>query len=209
MEQILNVWDFPFDSPEDDDHEEEQELLLWWCDEYLRMLVGPKTWGNEQRFYKMMVDKCYIPALKEEKVCVTTATEAFGLLIYENCREKWIKTFEYKQEHGKDAVLPTKKNDPASAQFKGKFSDSQVGSIKGGGWSVDAFKNLNTYIAKVQQQRTEDKDEGWTMHKLAKTLIRKKHDITADGPRRGRRRKKKDAAPEPQQEVVELMVLDE
>ena len=92
---------------------------------------------------------------EEEKflMCIPEETEAFGLLQYENCRDRWQAIFEYEAKHKTKAPTynPTK---PGTNAFKAKWSDDCQGS--GSGWNPDAFVALGEWEGKIKTWREDE-----------------------------------------------------
>ena len=131
----------------------------------------------------------------KDKVCVTVASEAFGLLVLENCREKWRNIFEFKQQHGVGAAIPVTGDE--SLPFKAKWTDSKCGRIKFGGWDAEAYTFFEDAKVKVKTVRQNDSANNFETQEFALTLLREKHNITATAPGKKRKRSKKNAVANP------------
>lgn len=192
--------------------ESQRELLTWYLDQYVAMSAGNDYWGEKQKLYNRLIDSAPIGLKEEAKVLVTITSEGFGLFLFENGREKWKNTFEYKKANGKKAKIPMGKQEGAD-KYRGKYSetnDGQVKSTNGGGLKKEAIAALNSHIREVRSFREEDKSKGWQKHSIGKKLIREKHGIEEDSPpsKRRRRNKKKPVNVTPEKEA-EIMVIDE
>jgi hypothetical protein len=191
-------------------HAESDALLTWYCDVYIPAAAGALHFGEKTRCYKTLVDVGPIGPNNEEKVLVPIMSEAFGLLCFENCREKWIATFEFKKAYGEKAKIPTGKKNPESARFKAKYSDSCDGQVKGGGWKPEAYTKFQEYIDLIKGLRAEDQAIAWTKHQYALSLVRNKHKVTLDSPQSaGKRRRKSLVATEERPEVDDIVIIDE
>lgn len=60
--------------------------------------------------------------MERERVCITPATEAYGLIQYENCRSRWEACFKHQADHPGTQALKYTKNDPATQHLKAKWS---------------------------------------------------------------------------------------
>jgi hypothetical protein len=69
----------------------QKELFLWYYDAWLPAILPREFWREDIRFYRLLTDACEIAG--KQKVLVTVASEAFGLLMWENCRNKWVNYF--------------------------------------------------------------------------------------------------------------------
>ena len=113
----------------------QEEFITWYWKRWLPVIADTLYWGEPTRYHKLPVDTCKIARkdeneeeVLEDKVLVTVTSEAFGWLVYANCREKWLRTFEYKKQHGKNAEIP--KTGDAAIPFKAKFTYSKLGQVK-------------------------------------------------------------------------------
>lgn len=67
-------------------------IQMWYTDRWLPVVIGTEYWDESKRHYKLPTDTCKISlkdGTEEDKVLCTVTSEGFGLLIYDNCREKW------------------------------------------------------------------------------------------------------------------------
>ena len=127
------------------------------------------------------------------KVCVTVTSEAFGLLVLENCRGKWVNIFELKERDGPSAVVPTKGDE--ALPFKAKWTDSKCGRVKFGGWDAAAYDYFEATKTRIKHFRTTDSANAFDTQNYALALIREKHGIDAEAPGRKRKRSKKSTTP--------------
>ena len=75
------------------------KLSLWYFDDYMTMIAGTQYWGNDVKTRFLPTDMMDLEG--ERKVIVTITSEAFGFLLYENCRDKWIQIFKWKDQNPK------------------------------------------------------------------------------------------------------------
>jgi len=85
-----------FEKPE---QEKDKKTLIWYYDCWLPAIVGNLYWGEKYRHYKLETDKIPMGKDKKERCLCSTADVAFGLLTYENCRDRWLATFELKKKN--------------------------------------------------------------------------------------------------------------
>ena len=166
-------------------------LLLWYFDRFLPVAAGKDYYGEDIRHYQRITSKMKVNGA--QKVCVTVASEAFGLLVLENCRGKWQNIFYYKETHGQGSAIPTTGDE--SAAFKARWTDSKCGRIKFGGWAPEAYVYFEEAKEKIKQFRTVDGANGYDTQEYALKIMREEHNITADGPGKKRKRGKKSNAP--------------
>ena len=82
-----------------------KELFLWYYDQWLAAILPREFWKEDIRYYNLLTDTIDIAG--KQKVLVTVSSEAFGLLMWENCREKWMAYAKFKAEKGPRAPIPT------------------------------------------------------------------------------------------------------
>ena len=211
MEELCNVYDLgeavpaPKDLPSDataaqktkhtkqkkayQAYQRKVKLLVWWWDSYLPMVVGVDCWGPNTRLYKLPIDT-FDDENGKTKVFVTKAGEAFGLIQFENSRERWIKIFQWKDAN------PTLKNPPQYSSkksetlpFKAKWSDHTHG--QGTGWDPAAYEVYNERLRMVIAFREQEKADGNPKMKRGLELVKEAHNIplTQTGPVSSRKRK--------------------
>lgn len=182
----------------------QKELLLWYYDRWLPICAGNLYWGETIRYYKLPSDTCKMPN-GEEKGLVTVTNEAFGLLVLENCHQKWMNIFQYKAKHGRGAKIPN--IGPESLPFKAKWTKDRQGQVRFGGWS-DAYPRFEELKNLVLGVRCTDKSKDYEGQKYAKELMRTNHKIKDDVYTKRSSRKRKTAAP-PARVERKLRKLDE
>jgi hypothetical protein len=127
------------------------------------------------------------------KVIVTITSEAFGFLLYENCRNKWIQIFKWKDQNpksNKKSKPPPQynKNKPETHLFKAKWSDNCTGQAMG--WHPDAFVSYNGYIQCVKMARELDLQAGGLIMLRARAMIREAHGYIEEEAQPARKRKR-------------------
>jgi len=82
--EILNI--LVMDPKDIETDETKKAILNWYFDRWLPVAGGSFFWGSNIRYYHYPVDKeAVVPGESSKKVWVTVASEAFGLLMLENC----------------------------------------------------------------------------------------------------------------------------
>ena len=76
-----------------------RNILLWYQDRYLPVIHGLEYWGPKYRHYRLPTDKEPMSQDKKERILCTVSSEAFGLMVYENCREKWQNIMKLKKKN--------------------------------------------------------------------------------------------------------------
>jgi hypothetical protein len=180
------------EAPENKEH---YDLLMWYVDKYLPACGGQKWFNQQLRQKHFAAEKVSIGG-SDPKVLVPISTEALGILIAENCHDKWVNIGNWKKDDPK-RVIP--KSGPDAAQFQAKWSDANVGQVKFGGWKAECYPVFQRYVEEVQKARQNDEANNWTRHRYALDLLQKKYKVGqyaaggASTAKKGRKRK----APEP------------
>ena len=182
---------------ENPENKKSKDLLLWYVDRYLPVAAGNEYWSDQIRYYKLLTDTCRLPnAAEENKVLVTVSSEAFGLLILDNCRDKWLKIFKLKEEKGKGAKIPTSGEE--AAEYKAKWTKDRQGRVKFGGWDEDGYERFEQLKKQITQIRQNDANSDKAMQQYMKKIMREQHGITADVYTKKSKSRKRTTEPAPQ-----------
>lgn len=188
----------------------EEKKLIWYFDRYLPAVAGNEYWGNEIRFFHLFgAPGTYMG--KELKSNVTITSEGFGLLLLENCHDKWIEMRKFKKEFP-SSELP-KKGDEAK-KFEGKYTEAKQGQKKFGGWSKAGYDFFNETGKQLMAIRENDAKHDHVFAKYIYNLLRKTNDVTAEtyaSYKPPKNNKKRDTPDEPEESPtsVKLMCFDE
>lgn len=185
FDTLRNIW------KGDVEDAESNEILLWYMDKYMEVVAGRECWNKDIRTTKLVTDK--IDVNGKEKIALTSASEAFGLLVYDNCRDKWQEMWKfYKENPG----VPIPKDGEEAQKFLAKYTkmeekkkksdeDSEATEVDGDkdpvviqGWSADGLQLFNELMIEIYQQRQKDAENGKKMQKHALEMVRKAHNIT-------------------------------
>lgn len=186
-----------------DVHKKQKALVIWYVDRWMPIVAGQKCFGEKMRETHFPAEKVEIFG-KEKKVLVPISSEAFGILTIDNCHAKWVATGEWRKPNPKQALVKTGDN---AQQFKAKYTDSNVGQVKFGGWHADAFTKFQEYIDAVQKGREVDEGNDWRHQKYALELVRKERKVAekeAEASANPSKKKKKAPAP-PAQRVLKRL----
>ena len=145
--------DIPTLEEDKEEHERLMGVFAWYWEHYLPAIAGNTYWSKAIRRTSTMTLANF-----KNKHCITVTTEAMAVLIYENCAQKWVAIFNWK-EGGNESKkkIPKKKDDKDSAQFQGKWSDSYCGQDKYGGWHDDGLRRFLDILALVKEGRLREK----------------------------------------------------
>jgi hypothetical protein len=193
-------------------YERKMKLTLWYFNDYMTMIAGTQYWGNDVKTRFLPTDMMDLEG--EQKVIVTITSEAFGILLYENCRDKWIQIFKWKDQNpksNKKSKPPPQynKNKPETHPYKAKWSDNCSGQSMG--WHHDAFKAYNDYINCVKRVRELDLEAGGQVMLRARAMIREAHGYTEEEaqPTRKRKRQNEDADGVSEAPTIPTVFVDE
>jgi len=180
---------------EDPSNSVAKELFIWYYDEYLPAVLPKEFWKEDIRYYKLLTDTITIAG--KEKVLVTVTAEAFGLLMWDNCHDKWCNFCNFKDQHGEKAAIPTGKEDGAELHLA-KWSDGKEGQVLYGGWKEEAYDRFEQIKKDIKAWRSADEQSGKLGQKLALKLMRVAHNKTGQTPaddKKGKRIRKKASTP--------------
>ena len=206
-EEMENVWLFDPNNVTD----QQKTLLLWYLDTWLPEAVGHDFWDLTARTTRLITDRALLPGdkSKEKKVLVPISGEAFGLLMFKNCRERWIASFEYQAENGTKKVPVYKKDDPDTHAFQNLWSSSRGGRNCGGGWDVKAFKYYNDMIRHLKIIRQEEAANNDPRFQKGLELMRIKHKKRMEKGLPKRREAKKPKPDKRSSNAVVIEIVDE
>lgn len=177
---------------------ERNDLLLWYVDHYLEKLPGNKEgFPPEFRWYKLLTDTVQVEGLNVPAISV--ATEAFGLVVYKNCHDKWLEQFQFKLEN------PTK---PLPADKEGLWTTSKTGKVAYAGWKDGGIEYFEQMKKMLKAFRESDKNNDYMMMNHALDLMKNKHRDLIEAKasnkkkRRGRKRKVSEESAEEKESIL-------
>jgi len=190
VDELKAVHDIPeADGPKKD---KALALKLWYFDAWLPHCGGCDHYGVTIRPYVLATEPKILPngdTMKEPNV--TVQGEAFGLVMLDNCRDKWIAIFQWRDinGYGQGVNLPkyNKDNEDTHKLYDCKWSDNKVG--KGTGWKPAAGRALKEYCKFIDNIRRKDAKEDNVRYELGKQLLREHHEVTAENYSKKRKRK--------------------
>jgi len=170
-----------------------KDILLWYYDSLLPA-VARKYWEPEVRYYTLYTaNTCTIPGrdgtIHANKAWITTATEAFALVLLANCEDKWPKMFE-KEKNGEK--IP--KSGKEAAAYKAKWSNPNAGQVPYGGWLKPGIELFNKLKKEIKSIRDADAANDNALAKFVYNLLREANGITGNSPEEdsdNKRKKKK------------------
>jgi hypothetical protein len=120
-----------------------EEVFKWYWDKLIPNVIGHGQFGPNVRYYQMMSLAKTKENGKPGKQLVTASSEAFTVLLYENCRTKWIAIYNWCQKNpnakpGKGLFRPQK--DGIGIEFKSRYTEQDIGQAEFGGWSQQGLQ---------------------------------------------------------------------
>ncbi len=204
VEQIINIWGILEEQeppvPGDDagdielqarrEWEAKKKLVVWWCDNYLVAAGGELTYGKTVRYYKHLAEAVEVKGKKF--VLVETTTEAYGMLVYDNCHGKWNEIFAERVKDPGFKIPKYSKEDASTHKYNvTKHTDPQGG--KNAGWKDSGREALNAFKKQLKDFRANDRKNGYPLLKKALQWLREENGITEESympKRRGAKRKR-------------------
>jgi hypothetical protein len=127
----------------------EIDAFHWFFCEFLECVCGRKLWGAAK--FITEVSKATLNNASPAKI-VTRSDEAFGLLLFENYRDKWLAMAEDAKE---PAVADGGDKKKKTERRRGKFTgaNEKTGQCKWGGWTTEGMKRFNELFNLVSEDR--------------------------------------------------------
>ena len=141
----------------DRNSKESQELDEEIFDMYVKMLSaasGSKYFGDKHR-RTYPISKC---KTTDNKVAVPPGTEAFVIVMYENCYVRWLNMHDFREVQKKKGNIPkySSLNHDETKQWMGKYSDSCSGNSPYGGWSKEGIESFNAHSKVFKELRQKN-----------------------------------------------------
>ena len=136
------------DAVEKDERTRLLAIFVWWWDVFLPAVAGNTYWRSTIRHAQTIT-----AATHKGNQCIPKGTEAFAVLLYENCHAKWVQMITKSENFTKKFVIPKKKNDDDTQKFAGKYSSSKLGQASYGGWSPEGKKRFNELCTLIETAR--------------------------------------------------------
>lgn len=196
-------------SPDDIEQPENENVKIiqqWYTDRWLPIVIGSEYWDESNRHYKLPTDECSIKkrdGTEEKKVLCTISSEGFGLLIYDNCRDKWQNIFTLKDKNpGKfhkicqtsppnlwnlhvfsllictGAEIPRKGD--AAKPYLAKWTLTKEGQKKYGGWKEEGMERFGTLQDALEEIRKKDEEDDKVKQRYCMKIVRALHNIPED-----------------------------
>lgn len=186
----------------DEDNQKQTEFLhyvfRWYVCFYLPCFALNEMFGSKYHSWGPVSYLMFETDDGTKKERVPPSTEAWALLAYENCYEKWINTHEYLNDpSNKDKKRPRyeKKKDPNSIKFSGLYSDPNSGQARFGGWTQDGLERFYALCSCIHKNRKENKAHIQAIDQVIVDKILEEQE--ANGGEKAPKKAKKGAKPAP------------
>ena len=175
---------------------ENADSILFYCEYFLPKLTGnARDYSDKIRYFQTISEAK--SGSNAEHFDITPETEAFGLVLFENYREKWLEIFKIKEKIKKKAkakkhriAVVSKKKSAAHTEsgkceyyytednekLATKYTDPSSGQKQFGGWTNDGIKKYSSY--RIYQIKVRKKDYCAAWETAVKDLLRKERSIT-------------------------------
>jgi len=198
FEVIRNIWSLDIKKAT----AAQKAIFLWYYDRYLPIVAGLEYFGDKFRKYHLLTDEIDVHGVK--KVAVTVTSEAYGMLVYDNCKAKWEEMYKFRElNKSKGTKIP--ENDD---KFFGKYTKTKDGKIPPKGFTEEGLDLLSTLQDELVAFREEDAANDKKMQKYALKMVKEKYkipeDVTAPEKRRNKKRSKSVTPPSSQKKLRRL-----
>lgn len=163
-----------------DTTDEGKKIFEFYWDVLLMKVVGKRHWDKHIRHYNTIQEAKHMDERTDPR-CITHSSEAFLVLLVENCRTKWV--------HLSDESRDGKDHDPTHKNLLVPFVTRDAGQQQWGGWSLAGrkrFKELREKIIDAQKQK-----HVLQLEKNCLERLRLKHEIDERDQKRKSRGKKR------------------
>ena len=140
----------------------DEAMIDYWLHELCPVAAGVKNLPKKVLNYTIISEaKCQHD---QQKLAFPAVSEAFALLCYENCREKWVKIWKFKQENPGDKVPVANKETANDDRYSSKYTVATKGVQKFGGWTQDGLDAFGKYVdmaiagRKLKESKKFEKD---------------------------------------------------
>lgn len=156
---------------EDPDHERMRHLFDLYWDELIPKVAGHNKWGPGKRHYKLMMEARVDNDPNKQKL-VTSSDEAFLVVLWENCIDRWLVESEDAQ-----LVAQGKKNeiDPKDPRRTAPYTLPKGGVRRFGGWSKEGRKRYRQVKGLIRE--SQDQDHIKVVEKAALNRLQVRHKI--------------------------------
>jgi hypothetical protein len=148
---------------ENPDPKKEKKFDLYLT--FLSAVAGSGIFGDKAR----CTDPVSLCMTTDGKAAVPPSTEAMCLIMYNNCRQKWLNMHQYKELDKLAGDIPkySSKRHEETKQLMGKYLDSCSGNSPYGGLSNKGIKAFNALTKAIRTLRNENAADILPVEKFA------------------------------------------
>lgn len=149
-------------------NEQDEKLFEWYWDKLLPKMVGAKEWDTSVRYYTT-ISSARDPEDKKVRL-ITESDEAMLVLLWDNAYDRWLEEWEWRKDAANAALSVPK--------WPGKYSVSNKGQTKWGGWKPEGYGAYNRYFEAAKAARKTDNCK--QVEKKCLERLRTNNNITQD-----------------------------
>ena len=147
----------------------EMKVFLWYWEHILSKNGGFSMWHKDEIRFSQLPSECTYKFEHYEKdfKLFPASTEAFFVLLYDNCIDKWKEHAQWKHDHPKVRLPIMNKENKDEPLHKTKYTITDIGQQKYGGWSNEGLEAFNQLKKDIKASRlidievdTEDEETG-------------------------------------------------
>ena len=162
--------------------EAERKVYEKLFDNYWNLLLpkaaGHYCWGPTKRHYCLPSFDTLDDSDPEGTSLVSASDEAFMLILWENCYDKWWYKEECKRK--KEEV------DEENEAMKTPFTDAKGGQKKFGGWNAEGIKKYNDICSEIEKNRVDEAEYIKAVEESALERIQKAEKVDLEGKKKKR-----------------------
>ena len=181
---------------------EENYFLNWYWVHWLPAAAGASILIDDHKFYKLPT----MPLKDDDskKAAVTKESEAFGILVCQNCYKKWQYLIPAKHQDP-DFKAPAYDKDNADTHkwHSTEWTVATNGQKEGEGWSPAAYIMLSELIKQVKDRRLAEKRAKWRNHLACLAYVQSQNGIEEGAREPNKKKAKKGGSPKAVYQAVE------
>lgn len=172
------------------------DVFDWYVDSLLPCVVGNQYDFSESKRLFQRCSEVTLPKSDGKKV-ITSSTEAFLVVCWENYRKKWMNHWLWRQDNPGNATLPNPRhkngvfpNPPVDELYATRWTNTDNGSTVLGGWHHDGKVAYKTALTAVKDARNQVENVR-RQEDLVCERLRKKYKVTAQNEEEYNTKKRK------------------
>ena len=154
------------------DDADERKIFFWYWEILMERAHASNDWSRVM--YNTTISKAVLrdyPGMKT----ITSAMEAFAVVMYDNCRKKWIAMKDW-LDNNPGQKLPQRTKDNKNLDiFQSKWSHQDGGQQPYGGWDAAAKETFNVLKEEIRELRS--RETTWQYEEKALKLLRDEREM--------------------------------